>query len=66
MLRCREAVTNGQLSESLLCYSLVTTLCRNQSLSRVRMCFAGEMEESLGGSIYWSGDFLMNASLLQN
>lgn len=41
MLQCREAVTNDLLSETLMCYSLVTTLCRSQGLNRLRVCFAG-------------------------
>ena len=60
----RSANRDGTHDEQLLCYSLVTTLCRAFGLNRCRFCFAGDAEESLGGSIYWRGEFLINAGML--
>lgn len=54
----------GAEGEQLLCYSIVTTLCRALGLRRVQFFWNGQMLETLGGSLYWGGDFLLNNSLL--
>ena len=52
------------MNEQLLCYSMVVTLGRAYSLRRVRFWFAGDTEQSLGGSIYWGGSFMLDPSLI--
>lgn len=61
----KASIRDQSLDEQLLCYSMVTTLGKAFSLNRVRFCFAGDTEESLGGNVYWSGPFLINAGLLE-
>lgn len=39
-------------------------MCRAFGLNRCRFCFAGDEEENLGGNVYWRGDFLINAGML--
>lgn len=62
---CRERFSReaGEY-EQMLCYSMVNTLCERMGTRRVRFFFDGEMAESLGGSIYWGGEFLYNPALI--
>lgn len=62
--RFGNAVRRQTLNEQLLCYSMVTTLCEAQSLRRVRFFFAGDMEQSMSGQLFWAGEFLMNRTLI--
>ena len=50
----------GAEGEQLACYSMVNTLCDALSVRRVCFLFEGEMAETLGGTIYWGGEFLQN------
>ena len=56
---------SGAERETLLCYSLVNTLCVNSDAVRVRFFFEGEQAEELAGSVYWAGEFLYNPALAQ-
>ena len=55
---------NDQSSEQLLCYSIVSTLCQAKHLRRMQFFFGGEMRESLGGQLYWGGEFILNTGLI--
>lgn len=57
-------IAEQTMNEQLLCYAMVTTLCGARGMHRVRFFFAGDMLETLGGSIYWAGDFLYNRTLV--
>lgn len=49
--------------EQQLCYAMVNTLCENKGLRRAVFFFAGEMVESLGGDVYWGGEFLLSPGM---
>lgn len=51
------------VDERLACYAVTDTLCERLGLRRVRFFFNGQATESLGGELYWSGEFLYNTSL---
>ena len=60
----REAIReNGAENETLLCYSMVNTLCLNTGLRRVCFFFEGEQTEWIAGEIYWAGEFLYNPEM---
>ena len=44
--------------EQLACYAMVNTLCRALQVRRAVFYFDGEMQQTLGGGIYWGGEFL--------
>ena len=54
----------GPDTERQLCYSMVSTLCRAMGLRRVQFFFDGQMPDTLGGSLSWSGEFLLNNALI--
>lgn len=54
----------GSSGEQLLCYSMVATLCKPLGLHRVQFFWNGETIETLGGNLYWGGDFLLNEGLI--
>ncbi len=59
--RFREAIAaQGPEKETLLCYSIVNTLCGNTGMKRVCFFFEGRQEEWIAGEIYWAGEFLYN------
>jgi len=62
--RIELAITDQTMDESLICYSIATTLCASQNMKRIRFCFASEMVETLNGDLYWGGTFMLNASVL--
>lgn len=51
--------------ETLICYSMVNTLCKNTGMKRVRFFFEGEQVESIAGEVYWAGEFLYNIGLIE-
>jgi hypothetical protein len=58
--RIREA---GAERETLLCYSMVNTLCLNTGMKRVCFFFGDEQAETIAGVIYWGGEFICNPGL---
>lgn len=57
----RQAGPDGEL---LLCYSIVSTVCQAKGTHRVQFFWNGEMFETLGGSLYWGGEFIFNTGLI--
>ncbi len=55
----------GREGETLLCYSIVNTLCENTGARRVCFFFEGEQVEYIAGDIYWAGTFEMNTGLCE-
>jgi hypothetical protein len=55
----------GREAETLICYSMVNTLCRNTGMKRVRFYFEGEQVEYIAGDIYWAGEFMYNVGLAE-
>ena len=55
----------GREGETLLCYSMVNTLCANTGARRVYFFFEGEQVESIAGVLYWAGCFDMNTGLCE-
>ncbi len=55
----------GGERETLLCYSMVNTLCENTGARRVYFYFEGEQVESIAGVLCWSGYFEMNTGLCE-
>ena len=60
-----EIQAQGAEAETLICYSMVNTMCRNTGKRRVRFYFEGEQVESIAGTIYWAGEFMYNAGLAE-
>ena len=60
LARIREA---GAERETLLCYSMVNTLCLNTGMKRVCFFFGDEQAETIAGVIYWGGEFICNPGL---
>ncbi len=55
----------GREAETLLCYSMVNTLCLNSGARRVCFFFEGEQVEYIAGTIYWAGVFDYNTGLCE-
>ena len=53
----------GRERETLLCYSMVNTLCENTGARQVCFFFEGEQVEYIAGVIWWAGVFYPNAGL---
>lgn len=49
--------------EQQLCYAMVNTLCQAKGLRRAVFFFDGKMVETLGGEIYWGGEFLLSPGM---
>ena len=60
-----EIQEKGGDAETLICYSMVNTLCRNTGMKRVRFFFEGEQVEYVAGTIYWAGEFMYNIGLAE-
>ncbi len=60
-----EIQEQGKDAETLICYSMVNTLCKNTGLKRVRFFFEGEQVETVAGTIYWAGEFMYNIGLAE-
>ena len=60
-----EIQARGPETETLLCYSMVNTLCRNTGMKRVCFFFEGEQVEYIAGTIYWAGEFMYNIGLAE-
>ena len=60
-----EIQSEGGDAETLICYSMVNTLCRNTGMKRIRFFFEGEQVESIAGVIYWAGEFMYNTGLAE-
>ena len=60
-----EIQTQGSEAETLICYSMVNTLCKNTGMKRVQFFFEGEQVEYIAGTIYWAGDFMYNIGLAE-
>ena len=55
----------GPERETLLCYSIVNTLCEMTDTRRVVFFFEGEQVERIAGTVYWAGSFLYNPGLCE-
>lgn len=55
----------GREGETMLCYSMVNTLCGNTGARRVCFFFEGEQVEYIAGEIYWAGSFYYNTGLCE-
>ena len=55
----------GEAGETLLCYSMVNTLCYNNGAKRVCFFYEGEQVEYIAGRIYWAGVFDYNTGLCE-
>ena len=55
----------GREAETLLCYSMVNTLCLNSGARRVCFFFEGDQVEYIAGTIYWAGVFDYNPGLCE-
>ena len=55
----------GREAETLLCYSMVNTLCLSSGARRVCFFFEGEQVEYISGTIYWAGVFDYNTGLCE-
>ena len=55
----------GAEKETLLCYSMVNTLCENTGARNVCFFFEGEQVETIAGEIYWAGVFRENSGLCE-
>ncbi len=63
--RCAEMIRTQAASwEQIVCYSLVNTLGESMGAQRVRFFFDGQMLETLGGTLYWGGEFLVNPGMI--
>ena len=60
-----EIQAQGGEAETLICYSMVNTLCRNTGAKRVCFFFEGEQQEYIAGTIYWAGEFMYNIGLAE-
>ena len=60
-----EIQAQGEEAETLICYSMVNTLCKNTGMKRVRFFFEGEQVEYVTGVLYWAGEFLYNIGLAE-
>ncbi len=60
-----EIQERGRDEETLICYSIVNTLCKNTGMKRVRFFFEGEQVEYVAGTIYWAGEFMYNIGLAE-
>ena len=60
-----QAISAQTVNETLLCYSLVNTLCNAANLSRIRFYFENDMAGNLSGQVYWGGEFLHNPGLVR-
>ena len=56
----------GPEGEQAACYSMVVTLCEALGMTRVRFFFGGRVAETLAGSIFWSGEFMLDRSLIDD
>ena len=56
--------TEGAAYEQQLCYSMVNTLCGAKGMKRVVFFFDGAAAETLGGTLYWGGEFLLCPGLI--
>ncbi len=55
----------GREGETLLCYSMVNTLCENTGAREVCFFFEGEQVQRIAGVICWAGSFRMNTGLCE-
>lgn len=63
--RFTQIISQQEMNETLLCYSLVSTLCDAVNVRRVRFYFEGDMAGTLSGKLYWGGEFLYNPGLIR-
>jgi len=56
----------GREKETLLCYSMVNTLCEGCGVKKVCFFFEGEQVDSIAGEICWSGTFDYNTGLCED
>lgn len=63
--RCGELIqTQAADWEQIVCYAMVNTLGKATGAARVRFFFDGQVVETLGNTLYWAGEFLVNPSLI--
>ena len=55
----------GPEAETMICYSMVNTLCKNTGMKRIRFFFEGEQTEYVAGIVYWAGEFMYNIGLAE-
>ncbi|MGN0746756.1 MAG: GerMN domain-containing protein [Aristaeellaceae bacterium] len=58
-----QAIRDGG-NETLICYSMVNTLCEAAGVERARFFFDGQTVEALAGTLYWGGEFLRSPGLI--
>jgi hypothetical protein len=51
--------------ERQLIFAMVNTLLQGDGLKRVRFYVQGKQPQTLAGSLYLPGDFLMNVGIIQ-
>lgn len=61
--RAAERIRGSELDQHLMCRGLVSALCELMHVRRVRFFFGGDTAETLGGPIFWGGEFLYGSGL---
>ncbi len=62
--RSAEVIRNADCSQRLIAYSMVSTLSARYPVRRVRFFFGDQAIDSLSGDVLWSGEFMVDPSLL--
>ncbi|MBQ6174525.1 MAG: GerMN domain-containing protein [Clostridia bacterium] len=55
-----------ETAQRMCCYAMADTLCELMGVSRVRFFWDGVTVDSLGTNFCWSGEFLLNSSIMEN
>ena len=61
--RAAERIRESELDQHLMCRGLVSALCELMNVRRVRFFFGSDTTETLGGPIFWGGEFLYGSGL---
>ena len=59
-----EVIRNAGYSQRLIAYSMVSTLAARYPVRRVRFFFGDQAIDFLSGDVLWSGEFMVDPSLL--
>lgn len=62
--RYGDVIRDSGWDQRLVAYAMVNTLGEMLHVRRVRFFFGGETADTLGGSLMWSGEFLVNQQLV--
>ncbi len=63
--RFGQAIAQQSVNEQLMCYAMVNTLCEAKGLRRACFYVTGDVMGTIGGDIYWGGEFMVNRSLIE-